>query len=271
MSTRTLSQFLSDNGLAKTAAAPATADASKTAAAPAAAPAKTAAPAAPAKAAADQTASKGTESQPSTGEPTGGKKPRDKATDAETGKSAEKTAAQTYLEGKGVIVADPAVAEQMVEGMRKQAEINKAAALEKRAAEERARGAIFYQGMIGEQTAWKIASGEATVKEAAVVAAGLGVDVTGILKRAEQLQAAMSSPAFVDGHLGSAAKVDASAVQQVADKNDNTSTTRSIEAIEGTRQPTSGADEKVLKFIDAWTLPGNPGLNHGQAVDQGKR
>jgi hypothetical protein len=58
-----------------------------------------------------------------------------------------------------------------------------------RAAEERARGAIFYQGMIGEQTAWKIASGEATVKEAAVVAAGLGVPVDGILKRAEQLQA----------------------------------------------------------------------------------
>jgi len=276
MGTRTLSDFLAANGL-KTAAAPAAAAAPAKAAA--AAPSKTtpakvaAAPAAaPVKKAEDATATAGSSAQATT-EPAGGHELPKKSTDApaqDTGKSAEKTAAQKWLEERGITVADPKVAEAMVQGAAKTAEANKVAYLEKRAEEERLRGALFYQGMVRESCAYKLASGEMSLQEAAAVAPTTGCDVSVIVKRAEQLQAAVSSPALIGGLLGTAAKTDVSAVTQVADQNANTSTTRDIEAIEGTRKGTSGIDEKVLRFVDVWTLPNNPGLNHGQAVDQGK-
>jgi len=297
MSSRTLAQFMTENGLLKEAAAkpaPAAAPtstpapapaASKTGAAkPAPAPAKTAeqlaadklvADAAAAKLAADRSAGKGTASQP---EPTpdGGVKPRVKNTDP----PAQKTAAQEWLAKNGYgDIADPAKADQMISMFVEKAEQNKTAALEKRAAEERARGAILFQGLLGEQTAWGLMdaanSGDkekyaSALKTASLVAAGIGIPVENIAKRAEQLQAATSSPALVDGLLGSAARINTSVVQEVADKNDNQSTTRSVEAIAGTRKAVSGIDEKLLRFVDAWTLPGNPGLNHGQEVDEGK-
>lgn len=258
MSTRTLSDFLAQNGL-------------KTASAPAAAPAKTSAAkpaAAPVKKSADETAGKGSASQPTT-EPADGHKLPNKVTEAPA-QDTGKTAAQIWLSQRGIDVADPNVAQSMVQGAAKTAEATKFAYLEKRAEEERLRGALFYQGMVRESTAYKLASGEMSIQEVALVAPTTGCDVHEIIKRAEQLQAAMSSPALIGGLLGSAAKTDVSAVTQVAEQNGNTSTTRDIEAIEGTRKPSTGMDEKVLRFVDVWTLPNSPGLNHGQAVDQGK-
>jgi len=273
--------------IAAVAAAPAAPAVSKTAGAPAPAPAPAPAKTAEqiaadaalvaaqaAKTAADRSAGKGTAAQPEP-TPNGGVKPRVKSTEGPS----QKTAEQEWLASRKIQIEDPEVAKQLMGILTKEAEQNKTAALEKRAAEERARGAILFQGFLGEQTAWnlldahlsrdpvKIAQAQ---KSAAFVAAGLGVPVENMVKRAEQLQAATSSPALVDGLLGSAARINTSVVQEVADKNDNQSTTRSVEAIAGTRKAVSGIDEKLLRFVDAWTLPGNPGLNHGQEVDEGK-
>lgn len=259
---KTLSDFLAANGLKTAAAKPTT---------PVAAPvAKTTAKvaAAPVKKAEDQTASAGSAAQPTT-EPADGHKLPNKVTEAPA-QDTGKTAAQKWLAERGIEVADAKVAEAMVAGAVKTAEANKMAHLEKRAEEERLRGELFYEGMVRKSCAYKLASGEMSIEEAAAVAPTCGTTIQALVKHAEQLQAAMSTPALTGSLLGSAAKVDVSAVTQVADKNDNTSTTRDIEAIEGTRKGTSGIDEKVLRFVDVWTLPGNPGLSHGQAVDQGK-
>jgi hypothetical protein len=253
---KTLSDFLSANGLKTAAAKPTT---------PAA---KTTVKAAATKRAEDQSATAGSAAQATT-EPADGHKLPDKSTEAPA-QDTGKTAAQQWLAARGINVAHPQVAEAMIAGVAKTAEATKFAHLEKRAEEERLRGELFYEGMVRKSCAYKLASGEMSIEEAAAVAPTCGTNIHALVKHAEQLQAAMGSPALVGGLLGSAAKVDASAVTQVADKNDNTSTTRDIEAIEGTRKGTSGIDEKVLRFVDVWTLPGNPGLNHGQAVDQGK-
>ena len=250
----TLNDFLAKNGV-------------KTASAPAAAPvAKTAAPA--------KTASEGTipPAQPTT-EAAGGHKPREKKTDEntqDTGKAASKTAAQVALAQRGIEVADPAVAEQLEASFQKQAEAQKRAELEKKAAEVRNQGALLYQGMIQENTAWKLATGETSLEDAAIVANVLGIPVDEMIKRAEQIGGAMPTPALVGGNMGSAARVDNSVVMRKGEEAKTEIQTREVEAIAGTRAPVSGADEKLKRFTDVMTLPGNPGLNHGQAVDQGK-
>ena len=82
----------------------------------------------------------------------------------------------------------------------------------------------------------------------------------------------MTSPALVGGMLGSAARTDSSKVMGAAERNGSTTETRDIEAISGTRGAVSGSgDDKLKRFTDVATLPGNPGVNHGQVVDQGKK
>lgn len=283
---RSLNDFLSQAGLKVAAAQPAAAVAA-TSTTPA--PAKTAAAAAkPAAAAPAKTAAGDIPaSQPSKGEASGGHTPRTKKTEGEgqdtgaaggdtaaastKGASVTKTAAQIALSKKGIEIADAKVAEVAYGALVKQAETEKRAELEKFAAEMRAQGALMYQGMIQESTAWKIATGEAEVKEAHLVAAGLGISVDSIIKRAEQIGGAMSSPALVGGMLGSAARTESSEVMRAGERNGSTTETRGVEAISGTRGATSGADDKLKRFTDVATLPGNPGLNHGQVVDQGKK
>jgi len=258
---RTLNDFLAQAGI-KTAAPVAT---------PAAAPAVEA----PKTAAKTASEGKGTipPSQPTT-EAAGGHKPRDKKTDEavqDTGKAAaSKTAAQESLSKLGIEVADAAFAETLWTEQVKKAEAVKRAELEKRAAEVRAHGALMYQGMIAENAAWKLASGETSLDEARIVANVLGIDVTEIVKRAEQIGGALPSPALVGGNLGSAARTDNSVVMRKGEEAKTEIQTREVEAIAGTRAPVSGADDKLKKMTDVMVLPGNPGLNHGQAVDQGK-
>jgi len=283
---RNLNDFLKQAGVAVAGAQPAAvAPATTTTAAPAktaaaATPAKTAAPAAKV---ADIAAS-----QPSKGEAGGGHKPREKKVESEAqdtgatggdtaaastkGAAVTKTATQITLEKKGIIIPDAKTAEAVYGELVKQAELEKKAELEKFASEMRAQGALIYQGMCIESTAIKLATGEATIDEARAVAQICGVGVDGIVKRAEQIGGAMSSPALVGGMLGSAARTDSSKVMAAGERNGSTTETRDIEAISGTRGAVSGSgDDKLKRFTDVATMPGNPGVNHGQVVDQGKK
>jgi hypothetical protein len=260
---RTLNDYLTQAGVKLAAKADAPAAPEKTAApaAKTAAPAKTVA--APAKVADIAPAMPTTEAGD-------GHKPRVKKTDAEAHDTG-KTAAQVALESRGIVVADEKIAEALHQDFLKKAEAEKRAELQKLAAEERARGALLYQGMIAENTAWNLATKEASLADAAQVAAGLGIELADIVKRAEQIGGAMTSPALVGGMLGSAARTDNSVVMRKGEETKEQVETRDVEAIAGTRAPATGnADEKLKRFTDVATLPGNPGLNHGQAVDQGK-
>jgi hypothetical protein len=250
---RNLADFLQAAGV-KTAAASTT----TTPAAPA-----PAAPAAPAKTAAKAPA-KPVE-QPKAAE----QKPVEQPKAAAAAPAIEKTAAQKWLAEHGVVVEDAKVAETLYQQQSKIAEMNRYAELEKLAEEERARGAIFYQGMVKESTAMQLALGQADIKTAELTARLVGVPTAAIVKRAEELAAAVGQPALVGTDLGRAARTTDSAMLQAGERNENT-TDFQPEAASGTRAPVSGQDEKTMRFVDVWTLPGNPGLNHGQAVDQGK-
>lgn len=195
-------------------------------------------------------------------------KDSEKKEERSTGSEA-KTAAQLWLEDQGIIVRDPAVAEYVAAATAKQAEYVKMSELEKLAEEERARGAIFYQGMVKESMAMQLALRQASLEQAKIAARLIGVPVESIVKRAEQLAAAVGEPALVGTDLGRAARENDSQTMAAASQNDNT-TTYVPEAAQGTRAPVRGQDERTLRFIDVWTLPGNPGLNHGQRVDLGQ-
>jgi len=212
-------------------------------------------------------------SQPTT-EPEGGKDPRETHMESETqdtGKEASLTLAQKWLRENGVFVQDTKKAEFLFAQQMKLAELEKFSELEKFAEEERCRGAIFYQGMVKESTALRAALNQATVDDVCKVAYAMGIDPEHILKRAEEMAAAVHSadPALVGDHLGTAARVDSSHTTQAADENGATTSFRPA-AVGQTRTPVSGDDPKLFRFTDIWTLPGNPGLNLGQAVDQGK-
>ena len=235
-----------------------------------------AAPAAPAKpqvtkkanapAAVESTA--GDASSQAATEPAGGKKPRDKATEAPA-QDTGKTAAQVWLSQNGIDCKDAKVAEYLV-GLEqeKQAQV-KMAELEKLAEEERCRGAIFYHGMRKEATAFGLVTGEVDVKTAELEARLLGIHPEAIIKRANELAAAVGHPALVGTDMGRAARVDDSRTMQAAAVNGAT-TQFQPEGAAGTRQPVSGQDEKTRRFVDEYVLPGNPGLSLGQSVDQGK-
>lgn len=265
---RNLADFLTAAGV-KVAAAPTTTPAAAPAAKPAVAKTAAAKPAAK-KAEAAQTESTATSdaSTQAATEPAGGKTPRETCETPAT-QDTGKTAAQKWLAEHGVIIEDAKLAEQMFAREQKIAEVAKFAELEKMAEEERARGAIFYQGMVKESTAMRLAFGHADIKEAELVSRAIGIPTEALIKRAEELAAAVGSPALVGTDMGRAARTDDSRVLQAAAQNGNT-TGFTPEAVGETRPAVSGQDEKTMRFVDIWTLPGNPGLNHGQAVDQGK-
>jgi hypothetical protein len=249
MTTRTLADFLNAAGV-KVAAAQSATQPSK-------------------KADVAQTVSTATtdaSSQPAA-EPVGGKAPR--KTNQEPAVQDTKNAAQLWLAEHGVDVKDAKVAEALVAQQLKIAEAQKFAELEKLAEEERCRGAIFYQGMVKESTAMQLALGQCDLKTAELTAVLTGVPLDAIVKRAEEMAAAVGYPAFVGTDLGRAARTNDSRLMQAAAQNGNT-TAFYPEAVGETRQPVAGQDENTMRFVDVWTLPGNPGLNNGQAVDQGK-
>jgi hypothetical protein len=178
------------------------------------------------------------------------------------------TPEQLALLDVGVVIPDAKIAEYVYAQQLCEAEQGKMAALEEMAEEQRSIGALQYHGMVKESTAMRLAMDELGIEEVIKVAEMIGVTPESIVKRAEQLVAATPSPALVNGFLGSAARIE-SAVQAAAEANANT-TEFVPEGVAGTRQPVSGTDAKLLRFTDAMTLPGNPGLNYGMTVDQGR-
>lgn len=188
-----------------------------------------------------------------------------------------KTAQQQALARAGVFITDPATAATVFEQNKIAAEQTKKAELEKFAQEERYRGMLQYHGMTQESCAMQLADGQIGIADVLKTAAWTNCDARAIIARAEelkkiasQLAAATSSPALVDGLLGSAARTNSSEVMAAAERNGNTTETTN-DAVAQTRGPTSGIDEKLLRFDTPVTLPGNPGLNQGQKVDQGKK
>jgi len=206
-------------------------------------------------------------SQPST-EPTAGKKPR------ETNESAAvqdtgKTAAQIWLAERGVDCKDAKTAEFLLAQQVKMAEEEKYAEMEKNAEELRSQGAIMLHGMQKESAAQQFACGEIDINAVSKLASMIFVSPASIVKRAEEIAAAVGTPALVGTDLGRAARTNDSRTMSAAEQNGNT-TSFQPEAAGETRAPVSGQDAKTMRFVDIWNLPGNPGLNHGQAVDQGK-
>lgn len=303
MSVRTLGDFMKTAGLKfDEPKEPATPAPAKEASAPAAAPAPAVAPApapaaAPAAAAPAKTAEGGESSQPTT-EPAGGHDPRDKRTDGEaqdTGKSASvepakiaagqvqydpeiiKTAAQQWCLDQGVLVADEKIAQSLYDDAISRAEQAKSAeAAQKHAALER-QGIAMYHGMLKESAAYQLAAGEIDLQGAAKTAAAIGADVNQIVAHARELKQAMTdveiaavpNDVFFAGQQGMAARSSSSETLGGAAQNGNT-TEFTPAATAGTRQPAHGPDENTRGMVDVVTLPGNPGLNHAQAVDQGK-
>jgi hypothetical protein len=198
----------------------------------------------------------------------GGHKPRatkDEAEKQDTGKTAE----QIWLSQHGVDVKDVKVAEMLFAQQVKIAEQEKFAELEKFATEERCRGVLQYHGQMIEQAAIGLATGQGDYKTAEYVSAITRVPLTTITKRAEEIAGALPHAALVGGDLGRAARVNDSRTLQAAEENGATTIFRP-DGEAGTRAPVTGQDEKTLRFVDKYVLPGNPGLNNGQAVDQGK-
>jgi ATPase subunit of ABC transporter with duplicated ATPase domains len=192
---------------------------------------------------------------------------------AEKAAAATKTAHQVALEQIGITVADPKVAEALYNQQVKAAEANKLAELQAVNDEYEARGALQYHGMIKEACAVRLALGEKVAAAEIVGIAGVtGCTPDDIMKRASELkklaEIAGSSPssAFFMGAQGSAARDDA----QVMRMGEQSNATVTAPASDGPRAAVGGRDEKQLRFIETVTLPGNPGLNHGQNVDHGK-
>jgi len=178
------------------------------------------------------------------------------------------TLEQKWLLEQGIVVPDAKTAEIIYKQQVAIEEQQKMAEFEALAENERAKGALQYHGMLQESAAMRFSEGLMGLNEVVKVANWTGVNPQQIVKRAEQLVAANPAPALVDGHLGTAARIT-SAVQAAAEANANT-TQFQPEAVSGTRAPAIGDDEKLKRFTEVVTLPGNPGLNHGQQVDQGK-
>jgi hypothetical protein len=195
-----------------------------------------------------------------------------------------RTEAQQKLASFGQFIIDPAQAEVTYAALVQQEQAEKSAELTKLAEEERARGALQWQGMLNESTAFRRALGEITDTDVAKVAFVTRVSAASIMKRASAMfaemkraevenidvqRAAAPGPALVDGNLGTAARANSSASMEAADRNEDT-TLYAPEGVAGTRQPVEGQDEKIVRFTDVYTLPGSGGVNLGVRVDQGK-
>ncbi len=290
---RSLNDFLNASGV-KVAAAPA---APATPAAPAApAPAKTAVAAAPASAApAKVAAGKATTTQPDAA-PAGGHKGR--AVSGESSNSPEGqdtggakhaavqydpavivTPEQKWLITQDIVCPDQVKAAALYQSMVKTAEAEKRAELEKVAEEYRYQGALQYQGMVKESTALSYAFGEIPMNQVVKLAAAIGVDPNGIFERAGQIKAATQmfegqdaaqpNRVLTGNNPATPARPASANVTTAAEQSGNTINFEP-EASAGTRKAVSGSDEKLVRMTDTFTLPGNPGLNHGQQVDQGK-
>lgn len=233
--------------------------------------------------------------QPGT-EPTDGRKPRDDSGEKETqdtggtntpekeeNKGAQapvmydpniiKTAAQKALLDLGILVPDPQAAEALYRNKVAEVQATKKAHIDKMASEMEARGALMYHGWVKQATADGLARGEATMDDVYDSAALIGCSPEEILSLARQkhaqLTAARPASAFFRDQLGSGARVNSSHVMQASEANNNT-TEFNPNATAGTRGPVEGPDERALRMTDTVTLPGNPGVNHGQKVDQGR-
>jgi hypothetical protein len=152
----------------------------------------------------------------------------------------------------------------MVGGQLKAAHQVKMAQLEGLAQEERSKGILQYHGMLKESAAMRLATGQCSMDDVSNVAAWIGMRPGEIVKRAEALRAATPSPALVNGYWASAAR-PGSQVQMAAEDNSNTTQFTPSDVA----RPTSGSDEKLMRFTDTMVLPGNPGLNHGMRINQG--
>lgn len=179
------------------------------------------------------------------------------------------TQEQIWLAQRGVPVADPKTAALLYSREVKIAENQKTAEMYKNAEEMRNQGALLYHGLMRESAAMQYANGEINGLDVMKVASMIGIDPNSIVKRAEAIAAQMPRPALVGDQLGLAARPDSSATQAAAEHNGAT-TLYQPDAVRGTRAPTTGMDPALTRFQDAMTLPGNPGLNYGMTVDQGK-
>lgn len=182
------------------------------------------------------------------------------------------------------LASDPKVAEAFVAREQKLAEMSKTAELEKMAKEQEARGAIFADGIYKRSAVLDLAMGLATGASPQEMQAGyfkvaalcrmLGCNMADIIQPARHLakqamlDAADAGQALVSGQWGEGAR-PTSATMQGAERNGSTSMVTPEGVPEGV-QPTRGLQPEMLGFQDTVTIPGNPGLNHGQKVDQGK-
>ena len=188
-----------------------------------------------------------------------------------------KTAAQQWCLENGMLVPDANKAQAIYDSHVKTAQAQKQAEEQKIAAELEARGAVMYHGMVKESAAFQIATGEMDMAGAMKTAAYLGCQLNDLVGRAREIKTAMTdvevaatpNDVFFAGQKGMAARSGSSQVLQGAARNGNT-TEFDPEATQGTRQPAHGPDENTQRMVDTVTMPGNPGVNHGQKVDQGK-
>lgn len=189
-----------------------------------------------------------------------------------------KTAAQKeLLEVHGILVPDAKVAAVTLEALQAQEATKAAAAEQAKKAEIDALGSSIYDAMTKRATAMQLAFGEIDLQTAAKTAAALGADLNAIVTSAREMVknaspdgsgAATGHDVFFAGQLGSAAR-SVSESQRAA--GDGTATEEyHVEGERGTRGPVQGPDENTTKMVDSATIPGNPGLNHSQRVDQGK-
>jgi len=185
-----------------------------------------------------------------------------------------KTAAQKWCMENGMLIPDPRVAEAICAQHASQTKAAHLQAQEKVAEELRAQGTVLYHGMVKESCALQLASGEITLEQAAKLAAMIHVPLAAILERAKQAatdceSAASANAVFFGSERGRAARSNDSQTLQAADRN-NATTMYAPPALGGGREPVSGQDENSTRMTTPVTLPGNPGLNHGQTVEQGK-
>jgi hypothetical protein len=140
------------------------------------------------------------------------------------------------------------------------------------------RGVLQYHGMMKEACAARIMSKAATYHDLITTAAVTRCHPDEIIARAQELQkqaeiiGAQVPMGWYRQFLGDGADPAANpalaAAQTAADRREYVAG-----ASGGTRQPVSGVDEKLLRFQEAVTIPGNPGIAAAgieQPVIQGK-
>lgn len=190
-----------------------------------------------------------------------------------------KTAEQQALLKAGIVIPDEATAKMVFDQHQKVAQASKTAEQQAKVAELHARGAITLHGMTAESTAMELALAEKVAStdrlHVVKVAAMCGVTAQSIWNRASELRklaemaAAQSGESWVTQQYGRGARNEDGNMLQHAEGQRQLQQFES-DASAGTRQPKPFGGPEDTRFQDAATLPGNPGLNHGQVVNQGK-